>query len=772
MSYSLDTLEFNIIKSKIEKYTYSSHAKEHINNLSPAKNFSEAKSLLNETNELVKINAKYGKIPFLSYFDNTIFINKFVLRNYDITEFLYLRLFINMTNEILKYYKTFKDEFNLKYTYNYFNLFENKYLNERLNIVFNDQGEINDNASNELLKIRKDILKKENELNSKITSLLKKYQNYLSEDVITIRNNRPCLSVKEGSKNRVKGIIHDVSNSKQTVFIEPMVSVEINREIEILKNLEKKEIEKILKELSNLVNESFNDYKNNLNILINLDIINSKALYSLNTNGILPNLNNEGIIDLIDAKHPLIDNDKVVPISLKLNNENNTLLITGPNTGGKTVTLKTVGLLTVMLLSGILIQVNEESNLSFFDNVFVDIGDEQSILNSLSTFSSHITKIIYFIKNITNKSLVLLDELGSGTDPNEGVALAISIIEEIRKYDIRLIVTSHFSELKTYAYEKEGINLASVDFDVKTLKPLYKLRHGIVGQSHARLIAKRLGMKDSVINKANELFLERESELSKIINKLNIEKEELEKEKEQIRLLENKYNEEITKLNETKEILLNEQNVLLKRIREKEEEKWNKKILEVNNLIKEIEKDKKNIKEHKIADLKGKINVSVKDKEIVNINEKLNVSDLVYIIPYQQYGHIKEINGKNYLVNFGNFDLTFKRTDLRLEKREQKPKKIIKPKRKETLKHDYDKTGSMRVDLRGFRYEEVKEELDKRIDQALLSNIATLTIIHGYGTFVVKKAVDDYIRNSNLIKSSREGGEGEGLKGVTIINLK
>src|SRR5690625_4808117 len=673
MSYSLDTLEFNIIKNKIEKLTFSKEASNKIYKLAHFSNFQIVKDNLNETNELLNLISKYGSIPFLKDFDNNLLNNKLVERIYSVEDFIYLRLFLNMTNEILNYYKLFKDEHKLLYISKYFTLFKNNHLNTQLNKVFNEYGEINDDASLNLKNIRINIKKQEDLLNIKLNNLLKKYENYLSEDIVTIRNNRPCLSVKEGSKASVKGVIHDVSKSKQTVFMEPIVSIEINREIEVLKNEEKKEIEKILLYLTSLVNEHFYDLKNNLNILINFDVLNSKAVYSLNTNGIKPKINNEGLINLIDAKHPLIDPKDVVPISLKIDRTNNTLLITGPNTGGKTVTLKTVGLLSVMALSGILIPVNEESSISYFENIFVDIGDEQSILNSLSTFSSHITKIIKFINNLTDNSLILLDELGSGTDPNEGVALAISINEENRKKDVRLIITSHFSELKTYAYEKPDISLASVDFDIDTLKPLFRLRHGIVGDSHARLIAKRLGMKESVINNANELYMERETELSKIITKLNLEKEALEKEKIEIKQLEQKYNQSIKSLNETKEILLKEQNILLKRIKEEEERKWNERVKEVENLIKEIEKDRLNVKEHNIAKLKGKINVSVKNKEIIDETETLEIKDTVYIIPYSQYGTIIDINNNNYLVRFGNFDLEFKRKDLRLEKKD-KPK--------------------------------------------------------------------------------------------------
>lgn len=769
MTYSMNTLEFDKVKNLILKYSYSNEAKLLINNLKPTNEKEEVINSLNQTNEILNLINKYGIIPFINDFDNNIFKNKFILRTYNLDEFLNIKRFLNMNLEIINYYKSFKEEFSLKYTKHFFDLYFNKSLFNKLNTTINDYGEVYDNASSNLLKIRKKIKSLTSNLNLKMNDLLNKHKNILNDSIITIKNNRPCLSVNEGNKNQIKGVIHDISKSKQTVFIEPDISLKINAEIEIEKALEKQEITKILEDLTNNFNEYFNDFKNNLNLLINLDLINSKANYSLSIDGNLPNINNKGIINLINAKHPLLNKDIVVPISLKVDNNNHTLLITGPNTGGKTVSLKTVGLLTLMAQSGILIPVDIKSDIAVFDNVFVDIGDEQSIETSLSTFSSHMSKIISFLNNLTNNSLVLLDELGSGTDPNEGVSLAIAIIEEFQKKNIRLIVTSHFSELKTYSYEKEGIILASVDFDLETLKPLYKLKHGIVGESHARVIAKNLGMKDNVINKANELFLKRETELSKVINKLNKEKEQIELLKEKTNLEKENYINKFNELNKLKEQLLKEQNDHLLKIRKKEEENWNKKIKEVNELISKIESKQK---DHDIAKLKGLVRTPIINETIDTNIKEIKVGNQVFIKPYKQYGKVISINNDKYLVKFGNFELSFKINDLKLVEEIKEDKKTKRKRKKQPVKHDYDTSSKLNVDLRGFRYNEVKEELDNAIDKALLSNINTLTIIHGFGTFTVRKAVEEYIRKSNLIKSHRLGGEGEGLSGVTIITLK
>lgn len=772
MTFSTKTVEFDVIKQKITSFAYSKAAKEHLISLVPSKNFFEVKQMLNETNDLLNIIARYGNIPFLENFDNNILSNdKRVERVYSLEELLYFKLFLKMTIEIDYYFKNNLKDYKSQYIKPIVNLTNHTKLYNNLNDTFNDYGEIYDTATKDLKDIRTKIRNLDNNLTKRMNELLKKYSDYLSEGVVVIRNGRSCLSVKDTYKNKIKGVIHDISASKQTVFIEPEVSLQIMADIELHKILESKEIIKILSNLTNIVNNEYEALLDDYNVLINLDIINAKAKYSLKNDGIKPKINNEGIINLIKAKHPLIPKNEVVPIDLKLNNDNNTLLITGPNTGGKTVTLKTVGLLTVMIQSGILVPVHEDSELAVFNNVFVDIGDEQSIVNSLSTFSSHITKIINFINDLTDNSLVLLDELGSGTDPNEGVSLAIAIIEELQKKDIRLIVTSHFSELKTYAYEKTGISLASVAFDEKTLKPLYYLEHGIIGQSHARLIAERLGMKKSVIEEANLNFMKRETELAKIIDKLSSEKQALNEEKKRVKDLEINYNESIKDLNQTKNQLINEQNDVLKQIRTKEEKKWQDKINEVNELIKIIEDDTA-VQKHHVASLKGAINVPV-DKKIIKNEEEINIGDQVYISSYGQYGYVINIINDKYTVKFGLFELVFKKDALELVKETNKVKpKVTKQKVSKISNHDYDQSSNLSVDLRGYRFEEVSEELDKSIDKALLSNIRSLTIIHGFGTGAVKKAVDSYIKRSSLIKSSRLGREGEGLAGVTIITLK
>lgn len=771
MIFSKKSLEFDVIKTKITKYILSKSAEKIIKSLEPSTSILTVKSMLNETDSMLNLIVKYGKLPLMENYDISV-IKDFrdIERSFTIDELLDIRLFLVMEKTILNYIKHIKDTSNL-INLNYLsNLnFHNKLFDD-FNLVFNNYGEINDNATANLFTIRKSIYNSNKKLNDKMQQLLDVNKDYLSEKVIVNRNNRLCLAVKESYKNKIKGVVHDISASGQTYFIEPEAALKITAEIEINKLNEEKEIIKILSSLTNHVVENIETLKMNLVIFINLDVLSSKALYALSIDGVKPKLNDTQDIILINAKHPLLEQKNAIPISLTLNNKANMLLITGPNTGGKTVALKTVGLLTLMIQSGMLVPTSPDSSFNVFEKIYADIGDEQSIENSLSTFSSHMSKIVKMLNEYTDNSLILLDELGSGTDPNEGVALAIAIIEEFRKKEIKLIVTSHYSELKNYAYENEGIITASVAFDKETLKPLYYLKHGISGESHARLIASRLGVKSDVIKRADELFTNRQTDLAKIMSKLNDERTALDLKQEKLNGEIKKYELSKIKYDDAYEKLLKNQEQMLNKITKQEQEKWEKSVNEIKALIKKLEESKQ-LKTHELAEIKGSLANAPKSITIKN-EEIINVGDQVLIKSYQQYGEVVSIKDSKYRVIFGLFDLEFSKDDLRLEKVKEKNKTTKKRIKKTHSQDQVTKSGDMRVDLRGFRYEEVKEELDRQIDNALLSNLKSLTIIHGFGTGAVRNAVYEYIKASKYIKSHRFGREGEGLNGVTIIELK
>ncbi|PKK96709.1 MAG: endonuclease MutS2, partial [Tenericutes bacterium HGW-Tenericutes-3] len=642
-------------------------------------------------------------------------------------------------------------------------------LLEYIQSKMDEDGQILDDATPELLKIRRDLSRFDKQLQDKLQKLLADYSSYLNESVIVQRNNRFCIPVKDTFKNKIKGIIHDVSASKQTIYIEPEATRQITSQIEQLKVSEEKEIQKIIALLSEEVHNSHLSLKDNLDIFLSLDFITSKAQYALKLNAMKPSINDIGTISLIRAKHPLLDQETAVPITLELNKDVKTLLITGPNTGGKTVALKTVGLLTLMTQCGLLIPANEASNIAVFDQVFADIGDEQSILQSLSTFSSHLTKIIKMIEDVKDNSLVLLDELGSGTDPNEGVSLAIAILNAFKPFDIRLMVTTHYSELKSYAYEQPNMTTASVAFDKKTLKPLYYLQMGTTGSSHAFLIARRLGLKEEVVNDAETIYQGRQTDLAKVMEKLNDEMLYIEKQKEKLAYEIDETRKSKIEYQQSKEKLLAEQDKTIELVRKKEEKILNDMKEEVRQIIIDLQK-KSELSKPEVATLKYKLNQQRDNQKIVTFDDELSIGDSVFILPYQQYGKITEIKGDEYRVVFGKFDLLFKSFDLRKEE-DKKPVKAVK-KVQANIGQTPAKTAKFELDLRGYRFEEVKEAMDQAIDSSLLSGLETMRIIHGFGSGAVRKAVYDYIKASPYIKSHRFGGEGEGLNGVTIITLK
>jgi DNA mismatch repair protein MutS2 len=417
-----------------------------------------------------------------------------------------------------------------------------------------------------------------------------------------------------------------------------------------------------------------------------------------------------------------------------------------------------------------LIPASEASSIAIFNQIFADIGDEQSISQSLSTFSSHLTKIIDMIKRVDNNTLILLDELGSGTDPNEGVSLAMAILNHFKTFDIRMMVTTHYSELKSYAYEEPHMTTASVAFDKKTLKPLYYLQMGTTGSSHAFLIARRLGLQEKVVKDAESIYQGRQTDLAKTMEKLNDELLYLERQKEKIAVEIKELKKEKTEYQQLKEKLIRDQDMVIEQLKAKEEAKWNQLKDDARKLISELQ-NKKELSNPEIAQLKFQLNQGVKEERDYRKSEELAPGDQVFIIPYQQYGTIKTIKNDEVRVVFGKFDLSFKSTDLRKNQIKETPKKATRTEKIQTGSTP-EKKANFEVDLRGFRYEEVKEALDQAIDAALLSGLSVIRIIHGFGTGVVRKAVYDYLKTSPYIKSSRYGQEGEGLNGVTIITLK
>ena len=770
--FETKSLEFDLVLEKIKGHAQILNTKNLINEIKPTNDIDEINRLLNETEEARTHIVAYGDIPLGGIYDNYKALGKAKIGSIlTPVELFNISLLIYGIKNIKSYYQTLSSlKIKLDYLGKYTFFDDFKKLKDEIDFCIGEKANILDSASTELLEIRKSISANENRLRSKLNEIVSNNSKKLTDAIIVSRNDRLCVPVRIEYKNTFKGIIHDESASGTTIFIEPEATVEINNNITSLYNKEKIEIEKILRKLTFLVGSYHDELLDSYERIIMLDLIYSKARYAIENDCYMPIMNLDGIIDLRGAKHPLIDKNTVVPLDIIIGDKYQTIIITGPNTGGKTVALKTTGLLTCMAQSGILIPAMLGSRVGVFDNIFVEIGDEQSIEQSLSTFSAHMKKIIEIINNLTINSLVLLDELGSGTDPKEGTALAMAILNYLRDRGARTIITTHYSELKAFAYQENDIINASVEFDVESLTPTYKLLIGIPGKSNALEICKRLGLKESIINDAKDKTSLIDDNISDTLNKLEAEanyynnlRHEYETKLMNIKEKENKINYDFDNVNKEKKRILDEAN---KKINEMYDEA-NKKI---EDLIKEVEslKKKKDIKEHEIASIKHETKKLASSRILEpHIDMPINVGDTVFVIPFNALGVVLKINKEKYDVRLGNLNSTFKKEELNFISKakpiKQQPKAMVSGVKKE---------GKIELDLRGYRYEEAVIELDKFIDRAILNNYNTVYIIHGFGTGAIRKAVWEFLKNCKHIKSYRYGGEGEGLNGCTVAYLK
>lgn len=773
MTFMTKTLELDTILAKVESYAKSQTTHEIIGALKPMISLDEIHQALDETRDMMSLIQRQGLLPFIEDYDiEPLFDYALLGRMLSIREILTIQLFLKMEKDILHYFKEAKRN---KVALGVIEtdasrLMDHHDLLSFISSKLDEDGLVLDDATPELYHIRRQLLRLEKSVQDKIQKLLVDYALYVNEPVIVIRNGRLCIPIKDGYKNKIKGIIHDMSSSGQTVYIEPEATRQLTAEIETLKIKEENEIQRILSMISQEVSQNGKTLKSNMTTFIHLDLNAAKARYAWSIDAHKPLINEEGKIHLIKARHPLIDPSLVVPIEVELDDSVKTLLITGPNTGGKTVALKTVGLLTLMVQTGLLIPASDHSSVSIFHQVFADIGDEQSIQQSLSTFSSHLTKIIQMIHHVKDRTLILLDELGSGTDPNEGVSLAMAILDYFRQFDIRMMVTTHYSELKMYAYETPHMRTASVAFDKKSLKPLYYLQMGTTGSSHAFLIARRLGLKDDVVRHAEHYYEGRQSDLAKIMEMLTDEMAVVTEKKKQLQEDIEKTERERRTLIEKKEVLEKAQESVIEAIRKRETDKWEALKDDLRTLILSLQ-SKSALTNPELAELKRKLNQGVADDHSHRVPDELAVEDQVFIIPYQQMGTITSIEKDKIRVVFGPYDMVFDRLELKKESKPIESKTKPKASRGSTGSTP-ERKASFELDLRGYRFEEVKEAMDQAIDSAMLSGLTQIRVIHGFGTGAVRKAVYDYIKSSKYIQSSRFGGEGEGLNGVTILTLK
>ena len=779
----LEKLEYNKILEILSTFSKTYIGKEKSLNLIPSNN---VEYLLEQTYEAYNLICRNGSLP-LSAIDNIDILIKNLESNFTLTASDLLKLtHILKTSRELKEYFIFEEDYHLITEY-FSMLYTNKSLEKEINDKILDENTIADTASTKLKTIRKQqkdlSLQIRNKLNTIVHSAT--YSKYLQDSSITIRNERFVIPVKEEYRGQIKGFVHDISSSGSTIFIEPIAVFELNNQLNNLKTDEQIEILRILEELSRKFMTITNELKSNVSLIGEIDFIFAKASFSKSINGIKPVLNKDKYINLISARHPLIDKNKVVPIDISIGKKYSSLIITGPNTGGKTVALKTTGLLLLMAYSGILIPANENSNIYVFDNIFADIGDEQSIAESLSTFSSHMLNIVEITKSATKNSLILLDELGSGTDPIEGSRLAISILEYFNNLSAITISTTHYQELKEYALANNGFKNASFEFNIDTLSPTYKLLIGIPGKSNAFAISKKLGLDINILNRAKSLVEKNDIDIEDLLkgiydNKLEIEKqkEETTKNLNQVEMLRKKLETDYSDLEEKANTIIikakNEARDILLDIKEDAD----KIIKEMNSISKK--KDKNSMQE--LYDLKNDLNIKIKNVTYGNSkDEKGNLSkdDItigmnVFVIPLAKEGIITSLPNASLEVEIQIGSL---KTNINIDK-------LIKIKSKENNKKVANNTSiknaitnkskliSPEVNVIGLNIEEATQIVDKYLDDANLSKLETVRIVHGKGTGKLRTGIHTFLKKHPHVKSFRMGTYGEGEMGVTVVTLK
>ncbi|WP_278381828.1 endonuclease MutS2, partial [Clostridium tyrobutyricum] len=631
-------------------------------------------------------------------------------------------------------------------------------------------------------KIRRSLRDKNSSVRDKVNSLMRNYSQYLQDSIYTMRGDRYVLPVKSEHKSMVPGLVHDQSASGSTLYIEPMGLVNLNNEIKELKLSEKAEIERILAELSLEIYDDISAIEIDANILWELDFIFAKAKFANDLNCTIPSVNEDGIVDIIQAKHPLIDRKVVVPMDIYMGKKFKSLVITGPNTGGKTVTLKTIGLLHIMALSGLMIPARENSTVGFFNEVFADIGDEQSIEQNLSTFSSHMTNIVNIIDKADEKSLVLFDELGAGTDPTEGAALAVAILENLKKRGSSIVATTHYSELKVYALKTEGVENASVEFDVETLRPTYRLIIGIPGKSNAFEISKRLGLPNFIIEDARENITSETLKFEDLIQNLqdrNLKAEAYKREAENLKAdalkIKDKYDSKLKKLQNTRDKIYMEAQREAKNIIKEAKDESDKIVREMHEMErlgytsearKNLEMHRKKINQ-KLDETESKLYINKSDdgEKLENVKEgeevflpSLNQNVIVLTTPD---------NRDEVQVQAGIMKVSAKLKDLRAPKGISKQQK----KKKREAKLNF-KSVSSSVDLRGMDSIEASYTTDKYLDDAYMGGLKEVVIIHGKGTGVLRNSINEMLKHHSHVKTYRLGEYGEGGTGVTVVALK
>ena len=789
---TLKTLEYHKIIEQLAGKAISSMGKDIAGSLKPSTDLDEIRLMQQETSEASGFIVRKGSLPLGGITDIRHSLQRVETGGaLNIEELLQIGDFCYVCRKVITYSTDNRKTESFPILDSLFDsVLPFGALEKEINRCIINNQELSDDASPKLYEIRRSIKTSNDRIREQLNSIIhsQAYKNMLQDNIITIRSGRYCVPIKLEYRQSFPGMVHDQSSTGATVFMEPMAVVQLNNKIKTLHTDEENEIEKILRELSYLVAEQAHLLAANLDILIKLDFIFAKGELSLEMKASKPNFNRDGHIDIKKGRHPLLDQAKVVPIDIYLGKSFSILLITGPNTGGKTVALKTLGLLALMGQAGLHIPAFDNSDLALYTEIFADIGDEQSIEQSLSTFSAHMSNIVKILEEASlcqGNSLVLLDELGAGTDPTEGAALAMSILQFLYQNKIHTAVTTHYSELKVYALSTEGVENASCEFDVETLRPTYRLLIGVPGKSNAFAISKKLGLPDDIINNAKEFLSHEDQRFEDVITDLEINKKSVEIEKErasryrqEAAALKTELEKQREKLNKQRDkILLTAKEEALKITREAKDQ--------ADIIIKEMQKQMKEggsqreLEEsrRKVGDMVSKIDeeldgLAKKDRPPKKVPKNLKKGDGVFVHSMHMTGVVSELPDRDGYVTIqaGIMKLKVKLEDLSLNEKEEQIK-VNAQNYSARVKSVKSQSITPEVDLRGQMVEEGLEKTDKYLDDAYLAGLKQVTIIHGKGTGALRSAVQNHLKGHPHVKSHRPGSYGEGDLGVTIVEL-
>lgn len=772
----LETLEFNKVKALFEPHLLTEQGLEQLKELVPSDRGDKIQQAFTEMKEMQELFVEHPHFSISSTKDIAATCKRLEMgADLNIEEFLLLKRVIFASRELKNFYDNLENV-SLDHLANWFEkLHDFPHLQGNLQAI-NEAGFIENFASEDLARIRRKIHDSESQVRDVLQDLLKQKAQMLTEGIIASRNGCQVLPVKNTYRNKIAGVVHDISASGNTVYIEPREVVKLSEEIASLRADERYEMLRILQELSERVRPHAAEIANDAWIIGHLDLIRAKVRFIQETGAVVPQVSEEQEIQLLHVRHPLVQN--AVANDVHFGKELTAIVITGPNTGGKTIMLKTLGLTQLMAQSGLPILADKGSRVGIFEEVFADIGDEQSIEQSLSTFSSHMTNIVDILGKVNQNSLLLLDELGAGTDPQEGAALAMSILEDLRLRQVKTMATTHYPELKAYGIETAYVQNASMEFDTASLRPTYRFMQGVPGRSNAFEIAKRLGLSDVIVGDANKQ-INQDNDVNRIIEQLEEQTLESRKRLENIRQVE----QENLKMNRALKKLYNELNrekeTELNKAREQAAEIVELALAESDDILKNLH-SKSQLKPHEIIEAKAKLKKLAPEKVDLSKNKILQkakkkrapkVGDDIIVLSYGQRGTLtNQLKDGRWEAQVGLIKMTLEDKEFDLVQAQQEAP--VKKKQVNVVKRAAGKGPQARLDLRGKRYEEAMEALDAFIDQALLNNMAQVDIIHGIGTGVIREGVTKYLQRNKQVKSFGYAPQNAGGSGATIVTFK